>query len=1387
MGLSGGSLLSAKREGMKRFAYKAVAIVSSIALALSISPLATMQPAWADESKTETTTWAQNIDKMLDGREYTEGEAIVVIADTGATALASVDEDGQNAEVDLLSGCESIFEASASSASIAFDGAEVASAFNSAVMAAEVDEDGSSNSNSNASNVQAEEMAVHIVVVHRDDMTTKEILNQLANDPRVISAEPNYISYVGDSEASEYGNAESVLSGASDASGADSASSNADSNGTSATNATSASEARSNEANEGATDNGATEGTDSNASSESASNAGTNDSGANSGNTTSGTSTTSSKAFKPGTSSQLDFNSLADMTNFQWSNSSSCCNNVLTGSRLNGYSANIPNWNASSENSAGVIATVDSGIDYDHPDLVGSMYSVSKEVRDRIGGGEYGYNATYNYSHDETKPLDGFGHGTHVAGIIAAQWNNQGTSGAANGVKLLACKSGINESGSCGYEEAIKCYEYLSRAIDEGVDVRVINNSWGSESTYGALNLVITELGKKGAISVFASGNNSKDVDTELFTSSSLVNNPYAVVVNSTSPNSLASVFSNYGKDATDLYAPGAMIMSTYCQKKSQYYPYFVNSTGGNAAYDTFDGSGNIEAYLGYGSEAIKSENKIELTDSGDFHWDESGALSVTGAQLKSADRGEQGEGAGKALHSYALTFKIPVSQSNLDKVSVFGYATTSGKTTYPIVSPSVEIDEGNGTVHMVRNTDGNIRCNNNLGWTNASNNLSQFISWAQSPKDASLVWHANDEGATQEDSASTTNESNASSTEDGYVVVSLELMIRDNDEPSDDEKVYFDCMGLGNSTIPYTIMSGTSMAAPLTTAAASICSTTIDQNLQPQERALELAELIKSCVTQDEKFTDKCTSNGYLDLSKMGSKEDAQAVISDATLEEGTESTIVISGANFGEEEKVTVGGYDAQVLSWTDKQIVVRVPSQLTSGWREVVVTNSAGKTCTGAFSFRFTQNIPENDVALFEETISLEGLDCATTSFGMSMIGLNGNIYAIPYSKDAPANASYHLNMSQLYCYNIESGSWTHVGSLPKYTKDGKERDANYGTVSLALWQGKIIMLARSWTDSLTDQVLFSYDPQTNQWTELTSLEKNIPYGAALVNADGTMMVIGGGEFKMGEMGDEESSYSSDNIATLNMQTGEVAKVGSLVNGRSNHHFSNGPLMQLAVSGDTIYVSDGVQLKGGTAVNANLGVERLTKQADGTYKAEDLKSAMPETKARFDDSYGLAAGTDGAVITALKVAQGDQDTFAVDNDSSSFTAFNKKASDTPLTKVTALAYHGKLYALGIDESNEASMVLRATAYDTPEHPAGEVVDPSPSPEPSPSPDPSPDTDTDSSSATTTTTTTSSDVLAKTGDTQGLPFAVGAVFALVALATLVAVRRFNGTKVEK
>ena len=79
----------------------------------------------------------------------------------------------------------------------------------------------------------------------------------------------------------------------------------------------------------------------------------------------------------------------------------------------------------------------------------------------------------------------------------------------------------------------------------------------------------------------------------------------------------------------------------------------------GNVAYDSFDGSGSIEAYVGYGSDAIKPENLISKT-SDSVHFDKKGSLAISGAQLKAGDQGEQD--GGQAKHSYAVTLKIPVA-----------------------------------------------------------------------------------------------------------------------------------------------------------------------------------------------------------------------------------------------------------------------------------------------------------------------------------------------------------------------------------------------------------------------------------------------------------------------------------------------------------------------------------------------------------------------------------------------------------------------------------------------------------------------------------------------------------------------------------------------------
>ncbi|MBR3202186.1 MAG: S8 family serine peptidase, partial [Solobacterium sp.] len=111
----------------------------------------------------------------------------------------------------------------------------------------------------------------------------------------------------------------------------------------------------------------------------------------------------------------------------------------------------FPDWN--SKDSKGVykqnidsrknavIAVVDSGIDYNHEDLFGVMWkkpndSVGTKLTE-LGFGDYGID-TVDVDPD---PMDDRGHGTHVAGVIAAQWNGIGVSGALNGVKLMAVRA----------------------------------------------------------------------------------------------------------------------------------------------------------------------------------------------------------------------------------------------------------------------------------------------------------------------------------------------------------------------------------------------------------------------------------------------------------------------------------------------------------------------------------------------------------------------------------------------------------------------------------------------------------------------------------------------------------------------------------------------------------------------------------------------------------------------------------------------------------------------------------------------------------------------------------------------------------------------------------
>jgi len=216
-----------------------------------------------------------------------------------------------------------------------------------------------------------------------------------------------------------------------------------------------------------------------------------------------------------------------------------------------------------------VVAVIDTGIDYNHPDLKDVMWDDGEAYSAlvRLGGGKYGINTVAADStgnpYSSADPMDDHSHGTHCAGIIGAQWNGEGVSGVVSGVKLMAVKIG-HEKGLMRTSDMLKGFAYVAEAMRCGVNVVATNNSWGNNGVDGlAINDCVTELGRLGAVSCFASGNEDDNIDYRGSSVTLSQHNPYMVVVDAIDKDGHLADFSNYGKRMTDVAAPGVDIFST--------------------------------------------------------------------------------------------------------------------------------------------------------------------------------------------------------------------------------------------------------------------------------------------------------------------------------------------------------------------------------------------------------------------------------------------------------------------------------------------------------------------------------------------------------------------------------------------------------------------------------------------------------------------------------------------------------------------------------------------------------------------------------------------------------------------------------------------------------
>lgn len=207
------------------------------------------------------------------------------------------------------------------------------------------------------------------------------------------------------------------------------------------------------------------------------------------------------------------------------------------------------------------VAVIDTGVDYKHPDLAANMWTNPGEIPgngvDDDGNGFIDDVHGYDFCNFDGDPADDHGHGTHVAGTIAAVGNNDvGVVGVNWNARVMAVKF-LCGSGSGTTSGAISAVLY---AADMGA--RVMNNSWGGGGFSQALKDAITTADQAGALFVAAAGNSSVDNDaTPHYPSSYDVPNVMAVAA--TDHNDARAGFSNYGAVSVDLGAPGVSILST--------------------------------------------------------------------------------------------------------------------------------------------------------------------------------------------------------------------------------------------------------------------------------------------------------------------------------------------------------------------------------------------------------------------------------------------------------------------------------------------------------------------------------------------------------------------------------------------------------------------------------------------------------------------------------------------------------------------------------------------------------------------------------------------------------------------------------------------------------
>lgn len=670
-----------------------------------------------------------------------------------------------------------------------------------------------------------------------------------------------------------------------------------------------------------------------------------------------------------------------DLTKYQWEYAGNSYTPVTEYDPADLYNVHSPNWNETgSQNAAGVVAVIDCGVDYEHPDLKDVMYVFPSELQEKLQCGPYGINTAE--TGDKKNPMDYESHGTHCAGVIAGAWDGKGISGLASGCRIMAIKV-IEEDNTMTDLAIVKAMAFVCDAADSGVDVRVTSNSYSGEITCPLMVSEIEELEKRGIVCVYSSGNESTCFDL-----SDNSNLPYSkssntVIVNAATPTYEKAHFSNYGAGDTDVYAPGVSILSSVStKKKADSSKTYFGSFDPNAAYynTEFDSvpivnSGDLSAV------------KLSASQSADgYSYDHDGkALKVSLDEVR------------EGLSAFSFSIDIPVGDNEQVLYTSLAIYIPGGQHVCSIDRQGTGKD---GKRIAAKSLDNDV-CGN---WSIVSiSNVPELLQ-----KGTEIPLHRTEDGS------------------QNFIRLNVNVYKPEGSFMAG-ETIFIDQIGAGSNTaalLPYTFMDGTSMACPHVAAEAAILYCGRDRN---KASAAEVVSEIKSRVLEKEHL-ESCSSHGAID---MGVSPGDYGPVITAIVTGDTDKTILITGKNFGEGGNVIISGTEAQSVSWSDERVIVRCPSGMRSGIQIVQVKTDAGFG-SGSFLFTVPDSSSDHAVPLYETDIpdipkELNPKGCAVAA----ILGLNDYIYVLLHDQ-----LDYDDNYAKsVLRYSPEEKSWEKVADMPE----------------------------------------------------------------------------------------------------------------------------------------------------------------------------------------------------------------------------------------------------------------------------------------------------------------------------------------------------------------